>query len=542
MAASLISAKKRINASCKSLIGCAVLGTLLGSANVNAQVVSHTATGKTTYFGSSSEGNRFAFGWQTRSTPNQSAAHAPSASGEKKSAGVYRGVAANPGTTVQALGRSNILGAGSSTSRFAPSAFGMGSAGNAPRSPLAPGLYKFVDQGGRVTYSDSTSGSSGAGAAPSAPTMGAPKVVKPPVVVGTASGTAPTTPGPAVSRPSPATPAAASSPPATTPVATTSTPPPAPPTVSAQGRLHVDGKHFKDEKGNVVVLRGVSTIGVGMTKTTRHGFEHIFNLLTDASKGWHAKLIRLPVFHPNGYLANPAGYVAEHLDPAVKLCTAKKVYCIVDLHYFESPYGVTAQAKQFWADISARYKDNPYIFYEIFNEPITGGSNKQAEWDKWKDWAQDIVNLIRSKAPDNIILVGGPHFSSIMRGAVSNPVSGKNIAYVGHMYPGSYHPDPAGANWNNPIGWDYQIGAVALKYPVVITEWGFEKHNNALSPQGTGGTVAGFAHTFKAWAEKYGVSWTAWVADWDWYPAMFNKDYSTNEFGTFAKNWLAEKK
>ncbi|MBC8006662.1 MAG: glycoside hydrolase family 5 protein, partial [Prolixibacteraceae bacterium] len=53
-----------------------------------------------------------------------------------------------------------------------------------------------------------------------------------------------------------------------------------------------------------------------------------------------------------------------------------------------------------------------------------------------------------------------------------------------------------------------------------------------------------FGFPFKAWAEKKGVSWTAWVSDHQWFPVMF-KDASFNTptaFGKLAKDWLAEKK
>ncbi|MBC7945432.1 MAG: endoglucanase, partial [Burkholderiales bacterium] len=60
----------------------------------------------------------------------------------------------------------------------------------------------------------------------------------------------------------------------------------------------------------------------------------------------------------------------------------------------------------------------------------------------------------------------------------------------------------------------------------------------------TKGEASTFGFPFKAWAEKKGVSWTAWVSDHQWFPVMF-KDASFNTptaFGKLAKDWLAEKK
>lgn len=329
-------------------------------------------------------------------------------------------------------------------------------------------------------------------------------------------------------------PARAASPTAPTP-ATVSSPDrsPAALPINDSPKLRVEGNQLKDANGRVVVLRGAAVIGLEDSARYRGGSRFVIDLLTDPSKGWHANFIRLPVF-PGHYLRDPAGYVARHLQPAVDLCAAKRIYCIIDWHYFANPYNLTAQSRQFWTDMASRYKDHPYLIFEIFNEPITGGSGKQAEWDKWKNWAQDIVDLIRSQAPDNIVLVGGPHFSSHLRGALSNPVNGANIAYAGHIYPGGYYPHANGANSSNPAHWEYQIGVVADHHPVIITEWGYGELKRAE----TKGTMGSFGAPFKAWADSRNLSWTAWVADWDWYPAMFNRNYTTTEFGSLVKEWL----
>ncbi|MBA2350816.1 MAG: glycoside hydrolase family 5 protein [Burkholderiales bacterium] len=301
------------------------------------------------------------------------------------------------------------------------------------------------------------------------------------------------------------------------------------------GQLQVDGPHFKDASGNIVVLRGISLIGVQNLKTERKGAEFIINLLTDSSRGWHAKMLRLPVF-PGQYFANPARYVQNHLQPTVDLCVAKKLYCIIDWHYIDSPYKRLGETKSFWADMAARYKDNPYILFEIFNEPVTAASGSQAEWDKWKGFAQEIVDLIRQTARKNIILVGGPHYSQHMRGAVSNPVTGKNIAYVAHIYPGGYYPLANKRSGNSADYWEYNAGVVADQFPVVVTEWGFgsDAYNE------TKGELATFGLPFKAWAESRNLSWTSWVADYAWYPVMFKRDYSPTEFGKFVREWLEQ--
>src|ERR1041385_4031547 len=73
--------------------------------------------------------------------------------------------------------------------------------------------------------------------------------------------------------------------------------------------LSVSGRFIKDPQGNNVELRGVSLVDVGVADTrTRNAVQQI-NMAPDASNGWFARVIRLPVSPnaidiPPGWLAN----------------------------------------------------------------------------------------------------------------------------------------------------------------------------------------------------------------------------------------------
>lgn len=343
-----------------------------------------------------------------------------------------------------------------------------------------------------------------------------------------------------VTQPAPVATAAPQSSPTPAPTSSNSTPAPVPAPSSA--RLHVDGKYVKDGNGNVKILRGVSLIGLRNLVAERQGIAHIMDFLTDAGRGWHAKMFRLPVY-PSQYLADPGGWNSKYIKPAIDICTAKRIYCIIDWHAFDDPHSAanTSGTQRFWADMANRYKDNPYILFELYNEPVppeTGGV--AATSLRWQKWAQARVDEIRRIAPDTIIMVGGPHYSQWMGWAATNPIVGKNIAYVAHIYPGGYYPDANGRNQDNSTGWDIHAGVTADKYPMFITEWGFGDANLAE----TQGEASTFGFPFKAWAEKKGVSWTAWVSDHQWFPVMF-KDAAFSiptAFGKLAKDWLSEKK
>ena len=294
--------------------------------------------------------------------------------------------------------------------------------------------------------------------------------------------------------------------------------------------LHVDGKYFKDPGGNIVILRGVDLPDLAMLNTQRGTMSvtKMIDTLTNASHGWYAYLLRLCI-SPETWLGNPDSYYNSHLKPAVDYCVSKGVYCIIDWHYVADPAPNAASTVQFWTYIAPKFKTYTNVFYEIFNE----NSSTSMTWNQWDSlYAQPWENLIRQQAPDNIILVGGPSWSQNIGGSATKPVTGGNIAYVGHIYP------------QNPTSlWSTggQISTAALTNPVVITEWGYLQ--GAAVP--CSGTQTSFGNPFKTWVEQAGVSWTAWCADDVWDPKMFNSDWSLRtgdaQMGGFVKDWLSSK-
>lgn len=279
------------------------------------------------------------------------------------------------------------------------------------------------------------------------------------------------------------------------------------------GFLKVVGNKIVDESGNRVVLKGVNIADVEHlnTKPWERPDVDAYKIALAAVEKCHAKVVRIPVMpgnsdYPNeGFFSQKNGgekYFQNHLDPVVKLLTSKGIYVIIDLHYVKDFYGMAKEVQKFWTFMAPKYKDNPFVFYEIFNEPI--------EPDNWKQWhkeiAQPTVDLIRKLAPNNLVLVGGPYWSSHMLGAVDLPVKGNNVAYVAHIY-------------SNQSNYDEHYKSLADKYPLFITEWGFEK----------GGTEGGdikYGKKFEAWMRLNQLSWTCWSYDTQWGPRMVNSDWS----------------
>ena len=51
---------------------------------------------------------------------------------------------------------------------------------------------------------------------------------------------------------------------------------------------------------------------------------------------------------------------------------------------------------------------------------------------------QTWINIVRTYAPNNLILVGGRNGSQTIGPAASYPLTGNNIAIVSHIYPGHW--------------------------------------------------------------------------------------------------------
>ncbi|UOF01833.1 cellulase family glycosylhydrolase [Bdellovibrio reynosensis] len=310
-------------------------------------------------------------------------------------------------------------------------------------------------------------------------------------------------------------------------------PAPTPTPVPATGWLNVVGNKIVNANGQTVILKGVNIADpehLNLKTWERPGVSarSVANLATDTFK---AKVIRLPILpgdpaYPNeGFFSATNGwdkYFNNHIAPLVTELTNKGIYVIIDLHYVSNYDTLYSKVESFWKYMAPKFANNPYVIYEMFNEPIYP--------DNWSTWrttiAQPIANLIRSYAPNNLLLVGGPYWSSHIAGAATDPVLGKNIVYVAHVYS------------NQTVSmWESRYGAVADKYPLFITEWGFE----------SGGTEGGditYGQNFETWMKNRGLSWTVWSFDIQWGPRMFNSDWTLKSgpggMGEFVRDLLAQ--
>lgn len=251
--------------------------------------------------------------------------------------------------------------------------------------------------------------------------------------------------------------------------------------VSENGRLRVDGTRLVNEKGESVVLHGMSSHGLQWFPS--FAAENVIKATAD----YGANLFRCAMYTgEGGYLSNPA--VKDTLINAVDSAIRQDMYVIIDWHILSDgdPLLHADEAEAFFGEISSRYGDNPAVLYEICNEP-----NGNITWiDNVKPYAERIIPVIRQNS-DGIILVGSPTWSQDLHEAAKSPLEAENIMYTCHFYAGTH------TEWLRQRILDCGL-------PVFVSEWG------TSAAGGNGGVYLDEAQKWIDFMSEHGISWANW--------------------------------
>ncbi len=196
------------------------------------------------------------------------------------------------------------------------------------------------------------------------------------------------------------------------------------------GKLSVKGTDIVDKNGTMYQLKGVSTHGIAWFPDYVN--KECFKTFRD---DWGANLIRIAMYtYENGGYCSGGDkeYLKGLVDDGVNYATELGMYVIVDWHILHdlNPQVNKDEAKLFFEEMSAKYKEYDNVIYEICNEPNGGTS-----WADVKSYAEEVIPIIRKNAPDAIIIVGTPNWSQDVDIAAKDPITGyDNIMYAAHFY------------------------------------------------------------------------------------------------------------
>ena len=196
--------------------------------------------------------------------------------------------------------------------------------------------------------------------------------------------------------------------------------------VQQWGQLKVVGTQLCDQNGNALTLRGASL-----------GWHNLWPRFYNAkavkwlADDWNAKVIRaaMGIMIEDNYLENP-GFALDCIEPVVKAAIKEGVYVIIDWH---SHVLKKKEAVEFFGKMAKKYGQHPNVIYEIYNEPV------EDSWESLKEYSKAVIDEIRLYDPDNLILVGCPHWDQDIHLVAESPLEGyNNIMYTVHFYAGTH--------------------------------------------------------------------------------------------------------
>jgi endoglucanase len=192
--------------------------------------------------------------------------------------------------------------------------------------------------------------------------------------------------------------------------------------VKQHGSLSVKGIQLTGENGQAVVLNGVS-FGWHNWWPRFYNKDCVKWLATD----WKCSVVRAALgVEPKGAYLDKPQWSKEKLEAVVQAAIENDVYVIIDWH----SHGIKLpEAKSFFAEIARKYGKHPHVLYELFNEPVND------PWPKVKQYSIELIKTIRAIDPDNVILVGSPHWDQDIHLVADDPIQGfTNIMYTCHFY------------------------------------------------------------------------------------------------------------
>jgi len=312
--------------------------------------------------------------------------------------------------------------------------------------------------------------------------------------------------------------------------------------------IEVSGSKLVTADGKTVWLQGVNVCSLEWSAKG----ENIEQSVKVALEDWKANAIRLPVYDgfwfghgkPPQVTSNDAEAYRKTVDDVVAMAAGQGAYVILDLHRFHAP---EERDVAFWKDAAARYKNNPAVLFDIFNEP--GGIS----WQVWRNGGevqdkakkggpppppfqspgmQGLVDAVRGVGAHNLIIAGGLgsayDLMGVLQGFALEDKTGNGIMYSTHFY-----------NWQR--NWEKHFLPVADKYPLFVGETGADIKKMPFVPAKDQEDPYTWVPDALGLIQKYKLNWTAFclhpkstprlISNWNYDPTPF--------WGVFVKRALA---
>ncbi|MET4082413.1 hypothetical protein ABIB40_002371 [Pedobacter sp. UYP30] len=273
------------------------------------------------------------------------------------------------------------------------------------------------------------------------------------------------------------------------------------------------------DNGEKRILRGVNVSGLEYDSTGRK--VPISELMTLANR-WNINVVRLPI-NQQWWLNNENGNYRKLIDNIIDSLKSRNIYTIFDLQWINTKLKINPlpnqQSVELMKQVAKRYKNEPAVIYDIYNEP------RDCTHQDWAAWAVKLIEGIRGVHPNALILVNGIDWGYDLGGFMKNPLPYKNIVYGSHLY-----PQKPGSGYKSKPEFDkYWKGILDKNLPLFIGEIGPEEPNYNNEEQ-----LASFLDPHLALIDSLSLGYTAW----SWHNKPFltkNGDGNVDSLTAFGK-------
>ena len=295
--------------------------------------------------------------------------------------------------------------------------------------------------------------------------------------------------------------------------------------------------------GQPILLRGVNRSGLEWAEPDEDGFCSAAGIsraeIEFIVTSWNCNIIRLPLNQDwalNGRRGHGAESYLKDVDRVVRWASRAGAYTLLDLQWLDAdrPFGgnrnfvaplPNLQSCDFWHLLASRYRDEPAVLYDLFNEPhdrlhddphpliredgsLYPPTHRRVTAAEWQPWALRLIDVIRSTHPDALIFVSGLNWGYDLRGM---PLNRANLVYSTHVYR------------NKGSNWEAAFGFLAATLPVFAGEWGGRAEDRE------------WGRSLVRYFDDLGMGWTAW--SWSNEPYLVTR-FTPTPFGDIVLEQL----
>jgi endoglucanase len=298
-------------------------------------------------------------------------------------------------------------------------------------------------------------------------------------------------------------------------------------------------------RGEPILLRGVNRSGLEYAGAGKDGFLAGASLsrseIEFIVQEWRCNIIRLP-FNQDFVLRGRQGRSGEEyqtaIDQVIYWASRCGAYTLLDLQWLDAGrvFGgnrnfvaplPNMESLELWTTLARRYRDEPAVLYDLFNEPHDRlgddpfplnkedgtnypSSQKAVTMKEWQPWARKLAQAVRNENPDALVFVGGTNWAYDLRGM---PMDLENCVYSTHVYPNK------GSNWAEAFG------NLSKSKPVFVGEFGGSDSSGDLE----------FVRSLMRYLQELEIGWAAW--SWSDAPFLVTRNVPT-AFGEAVRQEL----